>query len=360
MSSAILALPWSDCLVPAATPPAEMVASVRRALGVVPNWLDRLAPCPWLVRGFTLFPGKPWAYAPPELWDLIILVVSQDNSCRYCYGVQRSLMRIHGYDEATLARLERDVSTAELPPSTRTALDFARKLSRADPRPGTPDYATLQRVGLDGPAAAEIAFAVASASFSNRASTLLSLPPATDLETLVGWRLFRVLRPLLAWRLRRERPHAAPLAIPNAGFGARLVAALGDSPSATPLRHVLDEALASDILPRRTKMMLFAVIAKALRCAATESEARAALLAEGVSAETIDDVLLHLGSPQLDSREAVLVPFARDTVRYQYAEIQRRTREVTAGMKPAELLELVGIVALANAVCRLSTLLDVC
>jgi len=52
------------------------------------------------------------------------------------------------------------------------------------------------------------------------------------------------------------------------------------------------------------------------------------------------------------------VPFARDTVRYQYTEIQRRTREVTAGMTAPELLELVGIVALANAVCRLSSLCD--
>jgi AhpD family alkylhydroperoxidase len=337
-----------------------MVTSVRRAMRIVPNWLDRLAPCPWLVRGFTLFPVRPWAYAPPELWDLINLVVSQDNSCRYCYGVQRSLLRIHGYDEATLARLERDVSIVELPPQTRAALDFARKLSRADPRPGTRDYAALERVGLGGPAAAEVAFAVAAASFLNRTSTLLSLPPAAELESLVERRLFRVIRPLVAWRLRDRPRRPMPLAVPNDGFGAHLVAALGDSPSATALRRVLDEALASDILPRRTKMMLFAVIAKALGCTATESEARTALLAEGVSAPTIEDVLVHLGSSELDGREALLVPFARDTVRYQHAEIQRRTREVTAGMSPPEQLELVGTAALANAVCRLSTLLDVC
>jgi alkylhydroperoxidase family enzyme len=352
-------LPWSECLVPASPPPPEMASSVRRAMGgVVPNWLERLALCPWLVRGFTLIPNKPWAYAPAELWDLIFLVISQDNSCRYCYGVQRSLMRIHGYDEATLGRLERDLTLADLSPSARAALDFARKLSRADPRPGRGDYAALERAGLGAPARAEIAFAVAAVNFSNRTSTLLSLPPATDLETLVERPIFRVLRPLMAWRMRERPRRPLPLALPNTGFGTRLVAALGDSPSATSLRQVLDDALASDILPRRTKMMLFAVIAKALRCASTEAEARAALVAEGVSAATIDDVLVHLGSPELDAREAVLVPFARDTVRYQQAAIQRRTREVTAGMTAPELLELVGVVALANAVCRLSSLCD--
>jgi len=56
----------------------------------------------------------------------------------------------------------------------------------------------------------------------------------------------------------------------------------------------------------------------------------------------------------------MLVPFARETVRYQHADIQRRMREVTAGMRPAEIVELVGVVSLANAVGRLSVLLDVC
>jgi len=44
-------------------------------------------------------------------------------------------LRIYGYDETTLARLERDFHLADLSSPTRIALDFARKLSRADPRP---------------------------------------------------------------------------------------------------------------------------------------------------------------------------------------------------------------------------------
>ena len=59
-------------------------------------------------------------------------------------------------------------------------------------------------------------------------------------------------------------------------------------------------------------------------------------------------------------REQMLVPFARETVRYQPADIQRRMREVTAGMRPPEIVELAGVVSLANAVGRLSVLLDVC
>ena len=60
------------------------------------------------------------------------------------------------------------------------------------------------------------------------------------------------------------------------------------------------------------------------------------------------------------SREARLVPFARETVRYQPAAIQRRMRELARGLSPEEVLEAVGIAALANAVCRMSVVIDAC
>jgi len=67
----------------------------------------------------------------------------------------------------------------------------------------------------------------------------------------------------------------------------------------------------------------------------------------------------NLGSPKLDAREAKLVPFGRETVRYQTAAIQRRMRELTPGLSAPEILETVGVVALANAIGRLSVLLDI-
>ncbi len=352
--------PWGECLVPAVVPSPEMAAEVRRAIGAVPGWLARVAPVPWLVRTFTELATKPYAYAAAELTDLVALVVSQDNSCRYCYGVQRALFKIFGYDDALVARLERDFHVAGLPDTERVALDFARKLSRANPRPGRRDYAELASTGLEGAVIAEVAFAVAASTILNRVATLVALPPETALESIPKVPLFRLIRPILAWRMRDARRSPLPLADGDRGFGARVVAALGDAPGATILRRTIDEALRSDVLPRRTKALLFAVIAKALGCVYCEREARALLLAEGLDEGTIDEVLANLGSPRLDRREAILVPFVRETVRYQHADIQRRTREVTAGMRHDEVVELVGVVSLANAVARLSVLLDAC
>ncbi len=359
MSSVLPTTGWGECLVPEAATPRELVAEVRREMGVVPGWLSRVAPCPWLVRAFTSSVSKPWAYAPFELWDLIHLTVSQDNSCRYCFGVQRALLKIAGWDDARIARLERDVNLADLTRAERAAVEFARKLSRADPRPRGADVAQLREQGFAPPAVAEIAFAVAAGAFLNRASTFLALPIETELERFVDTPMFHLMRPVMAWRLRKRRqsPGAPPR---NEGIGATVVAALGDSPSARIVRRIVDDAWSSPIVPRRTKALVLAVVAKALGCVAMERDARALLEVDGLTAADVDEVLANLGSPALDPREALLVPFARETVRYQSADIQRRVVAVTRAMTPEERLEVVGVLALANALCRLSVLLDAC
>ncbi len=74
----------------------------------------------------------------------------------------------------------------------------------------------------------------------------------------------------------------------------------------------------------------------------------------------VDEILGTLGSARLDAREARLVPFARETVRYQSAAIQQRFRDVSRDFSPREILEIAGTVALGNAICRLSVVLDAC
>src|ERR1051325_7257442 len=131
----LLSADWGECMVPRVPVPPELAAGVRAAVGAVPDWLARVAPCRWLVRAMCDAMTKPLAHAPPQLVDLIGIVVSQDNSCRYCYGVQRTIMRILGYRDDYIERLLRDVHAADVTPAERAALDFARRVSRAAPLP---------------------------------------------------------------------------------------------------------------------------------------------------------------------------------------------------------------------------------
>jgi AhpD family alkylhydroperoxidase len=307
------------------------------------------------VRALSTNIGRPIAHAPLALCDLISLVVSQDNSCRYCYGAQRAVLKIHGYSDDYIDRLVRDFQIADLTPRERVVLDFARRLSRADPLPGPTDFQALVDAGFTPIAAAELVAVAAASGFANRVATLIALP-AEPLEQMVTHPLFRVFRPLVAWRMQRRPKAPQALPHPNDGPCARVVAALDGSPTAGALRRGIDEAWQSPILPRRTKTLMLAVVGRALGCVSVETEARALLAADGFDAAAVDEVLTTLGSARLDAREARLLPFARETVRYQPNVIQRRFREVRRGLSDEETLETVGVVALANAVCRLSVI----
>ncbi|HLY37423.1 MAG TPA: carboxymuconolactone decarboxylase family protein [Candidatus Binatia bacterium] len=350
---------WPACIVPSGPVPRELANSVRARMGAVPGWLPRVAPCPWLVDTMVTLIGKPVAALPPDLVDRIDLVVSQDNSCRYCYGVQRAVLRIRGYTDADIERLVRDAQTGDGVPAERAAIDFARRLSRADPRPGPAEFERLLASGLERLAAIEVACAAATGNFANRVATLLALP-TESLEKFVRHPLFRVIRPLMSWRMRPRLRPREPLPDPNTGFGARVVAALDGSPAAGVLRRTIDAALGSPILPARTKVLVIAVVARALGCREGERDTRTLLAREGFAAADMDQILDTLASPKLDAREARLVPFARETVRYQPATIQLRMRDVCRDLGPAETLEVAGILALANAICRLSVVLDAC
>jgi alkylhydroperoxidase family enzyme len=355
---AVGSMEWGDCVLPLTAAPPALVAQVRKAVGGVPDWLGRLGRSPWITGFACEMLANPFAYISPALVDLVALVVSQDNSCRYCYGVQRAVLKIQGYRDDYIDRLLRDFHLADLAPADRAALDLARRISRADPRPGRREFEAVTTAGLGREAAAEVAAMAAASIFMNRVSTLLALPPES-LEKVVEKPFFRLLRPLMAWKMRGKRraPEPPP---PNAGPGARIVAALGDSPVAGVFRRSIDGAWASTVLPRRTKALMLAVIAKALGCAHAEGEARVVLGREGVGPGDVDQILTTLGSPRLDARESRLVPFARETVRYQPAAIQRRLRAVTEGFSADEILETAGVVAHANAVCRLSVVVDAC
>jgi alkylhydroperoxidase family enzyme len=350
---------WGECIVPAAPVPSALQAEVRKAVGAVPGWLPRLAPSPWIVRALSEIIARPFAHAPVKVCFQVALVVSQENSCRYCYGIQRAVLKIFGQRDEHIDALVRETEVSELTPALRAALDLARRLTRSNPRPGGGDFEALVRAGFSRPAAAEIVFVAAANAFTNRVGTLLVLPPE-PLESFVASPVFRFVRPLLAWRMHPRLRPPEPAPRPNDGPCAAVVAALDGSPAAGVLRRAIDGAWASAVLPRRTKTLMLAVIARALGCAHGEEEARRFLAAEGVVSAELDDILANLGSPRLDAREARLVPFARETVRYQPAAIQRRMRELARGLTTEELLEAVGIAALANAVCRMSVVIDAC
>jgi AhpD family alkylhydroperoxidase len=315
-----------------------------------------LTPAPWVARlALTDLNNGGLVHTGFELTQLVFLVVSQDNSCRFCYDAQRALMRLLGFPEEQIERLQQDLFTAELDEHDRLAIDFARRLSRANPLPSRADLEALRDRGFSDGEIRELAFIAADTIVANRVTTIPAIPPGL-IEQLTSRWWVRWVRPLIRRSLLRTRRRGVPeFLAPEQKQGpySYMVLAFDGLPTAGILRGILDEAWASQILSRRTKALVFAVVARALGCTLAERESVRLLAAEGLDEAEVERVLSHLASPVLDPVESSLLPLARESIRYRPAQIQKRAREVREKLTAEQFVEAVGIMALANGFCRM-------
>ena len=354
---------WEACLLEP-RPSPEYEARFRRETGRPGKLMRYWEGCDWLSDAVVRLSVQLGTYVvvEPDLVDQAGLVVSQDNSCRFCYGAQRVLLQALGMSKARIAKLDQQILIGEISPRDAAALGYARKMSRAQPLASKLETDALREAEFDSLQIAELSGHIALHMFFNRVSTFVALPPG-DLERLSEAWWMTVLRPFLKRYFLRLRMNPSPVA-PDpdhaAGpFGA-IIGALDGLPMAGDLRIVLDNTMASRALSPRAAPLAFAVVSRALGCRASEAEARRLLAELGTDAEEIDAVLTHLSSEGLSEVEQTTVTFAREAVWYAPADIQRRCRALHSRLSREQFLELMGIVSLANSICRLAVITGDC
>ena len=318
----------------------ELERYARRAIGFVPDWVPYFSRRPWIAEAMVAFARSQFnvRYIEVGLAEMIGLIVSQDNACRYCYAATRAKLRILGFPEERIWRIEQDLSTAELNPRDRVTLEFARHLSRSNPAPGSADRERLYELGYKEGAAKEIAYVTAFNVFANRVCTLPAIP--TDrMERLPDSLMVRLFGSVLAWffrsRMTRKNTQAV---VPELRTG--------------PFSYLVLPFEQLPIAPRVTAIV-FAVVARTLGSTLAERGASELLLKEGLNRVAVEEILSHLSSTTLDPVEGTILPFARETVWYNQAQIQRRAMEVRDRLGEEQFRELIGAAVLANAVCRL-------
>lgn len=356
MPNPLLTVAWEECLLPARRD-AALERFVRRETGVPSPMTRYLAGCPWLVRALVRlsYDRGLLLHLDLELADLIALVVSQEHSCRFCYAASRAMLRLRGMSESRMEELEGRLSRLELEPRQRAALAFARRMARSAPLVGAEDRERLAAAGFRPEERREIAFVVCFIAFANRAATIPAIPPYAVERMPDRW-LTRLLRPLIARALAAHVSRGEPVATPPpAEPHAGVIAAFAGSPIAARLGEVLDEAWASPLLGRRCKALLFAVVAQALGCRVSAAALAPVLASEGLAPAEIAELLSRLDSPVLDATERALLGFARETVWYQPVAIQRRARALREQLGADEFVEAVGVLSLANALCRMAS-----
>ncbi len=353
---------WGESLLPARSDPA-WEAEIRRRGAHVSEVDRRVATNPWL-RELAL---RVSSYHPTviseRLFHIGILVTSQENACRYCYGANRAYMKIQGYSEAFIRRIERDTQMAELDEKEGAFIAFCRSLARSRPRPARDASDRLVDLGYTRQAVHEMALVIAVSCCFNRISTLLICPPERDFERLANGPLGHAIGLLarLSKPFRRGRPAMQALpptqvdGLDEGPFGA-VLAPLAGLPGARILKDALDGAFASDVLDSRTKALMFAVVARTLECAVCESRAAGLLTGLGMEPRDVDMALTNLRADGLPPGQAGLLPWARATVHYDTGRIQQETRALAATLSETQLIEAIGVASLANATVRLAML----
>ena len=172
--------------------------------------------------------------------------------------------------------------------------------------------------------------------------------PLKRLALSVGMTLFHM-------RTRRLGPTAP---VEAAGTFAALVWALPESPAAAWFASTVRACFSAPAIPRRTKLLMLAVIARTLGCPFCEGEACSELEREGLDRPASTRVLDSLSGPGLSAEDARLLDWARETVNYENGAIQKRTRALAASVSTDVLLEAVATAAVSNTAVRLAMLLE--
>lgn len=361
MAYSLAQIDWCDVPLLPPMPDPVWEREFAKRLGFTSSVAKYLTPVRWMMRADELIHSRVTPNVPVDLRALISLVVAMDNSCRHCYGAFRSMLKIMGYSEGIIRKLEESLAVNELASREKTALEFARKVSHSAPRPSEADLQELKAAGYSRIEIAEIAYLAAINATGNRLATLLALPPDPLEEVGANW--FRKLK--RPFTQKEFRATLSPICIPDlppsyAGPGARVVEAFDGSPAGAAVATILSGAWESGITSKRVKALVFGVVARGLGCAACEAEAAEALRHEAWTDAEIEHVMTYLTSKKLDPFELKVLRFARETVRYQTRRVQELAQNFARGLEREVLIEIIGLVSYANGLARMSILLHRC
>ena len=332
---------------------------VRKQVGIVSPAARYFLDSPWVTQVGVLLSLKnvPLRYIPPDLAEMLAFVVSQESSCRYCYAATRSVMKVLGFADARIRRLEEDFLSSDLPPGEKAALEFARAVARAAPLVTAQQIEAILAAGWSIGAVKELAGLVAVNVFFNRLSTLPALPPA-EANFAERWYV-RLFRPFIAPYLRPRQVTGSERLPPDQRDGpfAPFVNALDGLPMALRFRAAIDAAWRPSALGQRAKALVIAVVARGIGCPTAERESMRLLAATGLSEAQIGAALAHLATPDLDPLERAAASLARQSIWPQPAPLQRYVRSLRALFTRQQFVELLAVAALANAICRLTVVL---
>jgi len=356
MSNPLLQVPWETCLLEPVQDRA-LARQLKREAGAAPAWSRYFWISPWFAKAAIRL---EWANGVLVELDfdiaiLIALVVSRENSCRYCYATVRAMMRMLGLDEVRVLAIEAELAGGQLDARRDAVVHFARAVNRGHRIDGRALRERLLLAGFAPDEVREIAYVVVAMGFMNRMTTIAALSPASWERAPDRW-IVRLLKPVLPTVLKRmmKRGQPATLPVADSPLSARLLACYDRSPIQAVLADSVRDLWASDGLPQRTKLLMLATIAQGIGCDVCAQEMARLAAAAGFEFDTLDRAAAHLDDPGLDASERELCEFARESLWYEPQQIQRKARAVCERIGKPAFVEAIAVAAFGNLLMRLT------
>jgi uncharacterized peroxidase-related enzyme len=104
---------------------------------------------------------------PPTLKELVSMVVSQQNDCRYCAVSHTNTLQRLGVPEEIIKSATSDPEMLSVPPAQRVALRFAVKAAKTPRAVDASDYAALREAGYSQGEIIELLMLAAANNFLN-------------------------------------------------------------------------------------------------------------------------------------------------------------------------------------------------
>ena len=163
----------------------ELLASVKQALGIVPNLISTMAHSPAVANAYLAFNGAlAKGVLKPQMREKIILAVSQANGCDYCVAAHCALGAKAGLSAEEIAAARQGTCGCD---QTAAALGFAVKVVEERGKVNDEDVAALRKAGWSDAEISEIVANIALSLFTNYfnhvAGTVIDFPAAPELET---------------------------------------------------------------------------------------------------------------------------------------------------------------------------------
>lgn len=159
----------------------------REKLGFVPNVLRNFAlRAPHLIRWNDHYEElmKGASGLSKAEREMIAVVVSVANDCRYCIAAHSAALRKLTRDPALADAIASDHSTAPVQPRVRAMLDYARKLTLEPTAMSADDVQRLREAGWTDEDIMDIAEVTAMFAFTNRMASGLGWEPNPEYGSL--------------------------------------------------------------------------------------------------------------------------------------------------------------------------------